>query len=133
MIKNTIFFLYFINFPVAWNIRIRILALVISVSIWWMTELGMIIPDDKFLFLLLTIWYSTLIISFPCLRWWSNSSSWHLKTFILISLPYLILSDSWCIPNMYFLLQSIELPTCHPDPPFMFVFASSHSPGNSLK
>lgn len=43
MIKAQDFFPYFISFPVAWNMRIRILAWSYQ-SMWWMTELGMIIP-----------------------------------------------------------------------------------------
>ena len=102
------FFFYFINFPVAWNMRTRVSALVISMSLWWMT-----IWDDQMV--LLTIWYITLIVSLRSLRWWPNSSSWHLRTFLSQPCPP---NSSWLLTlpwDVRFL--TIELPGCHPNPP----------------
>lgn len=111
--------------------RIRIFALDIAV-LMWMTEYGVIIPDDEFLLLLLTTWHIILTITLPCLRWWPNASSWHPGTLILISLLYPGLFDFRCFLNVYLLLQSPEPPTCHPEPLFVLIFASLYSPGISL-
>lgn len=49
-----------------------------------------------------------------------------------LALAYLILSD-FCFfpPKMHFFFQSIELPSCHPNPPLVCL-CLLHSPGNSL-
>lgn len=54
------------------------------------------------------------------------------ENFHNLVLAYLIPSDFSGFRNMCSLLESIELPSCHPDAPFMYVFASLRGPGNSL-
>lgn len=112
MIKNTRFF--FLLYSFSSGKKYENPALVVSLSMWWLTELGIIIPGNEFRLFLLTLWYSTLVIAFPCL-WWPNSSPGPLRTFVSCPWPtYVILSDFWCFLKMCFSLpvsRATPLPT----------------------
>lgn len=53
------------------------------------------------------------------------------ENFHKLTLTYLILSDFWCFPEMDFPFQSIELPSCHPHSPFVYICLLAQSKPSS--